>query len=160
VRLVCPKNIGHSLAQLHHSERTHHPARGQERERTHTHTRTHTPTHTHTTHTHTHTTHTHTHARAHHSHKRAHKLLLQDASFGLRWMTPTIEVALCGHGTMAAAAALLSRRNASPEIVFHTLSGPLAVRCAADGSCCRNQASPNYFSVKAKCSLRSMVASL
>jgi PhzF family phenazine biosynthesis protein len=44
----------------------------------------------------------------------------RDASeFALRWFTPTVEVALCGHATMAAAAALL----------FGTLPILCAVKC-------------------------------
>jgi PhzF family phenazine biosynthesis protein len=50
------------------------------------------------------------------------------AEFKLRWFSPTKEVALCGHGTLAAAHALASLGNANPALTFHTLSGPLHVR--------------------------------
>ena len=53
------------------------------------------------------------------------------SSFSLRWFTPTKEVALCGHGTLAAAAALLVRDSASaPDrcFSFDTLSGTLTAQ--------------------------------
>ncbi len=44
----------------------------------------------------------------------------------LRWFTPTAEVALCGHATLAAAAVLYERDPGSPPtLTFDTLSGPL-----------------------------------
>lgn len=50
--------------------------------------------------------------------------------FELRWFTPKIEVALCGHATLAAAHFLWeSQRAVQPELGFHTRSGRLtAVR--------------------------------
>ncbi|XP_013415993.1 phenazine biosynthesis-like domain-containing protein isoform X1 [Lingula anatina] len=49
--------------------------------------------------------------------------------YGLRWMTPTIEVALCGHATLASAAVLFfCLNNPSPELTFVTLSGELKAR--------------------------------
>ena len=51
------------------------------------------------------------------------------SAFNLRWFSPKKEVSMCGHGTLAAAHALFSwRRNPSPALTFHTLSGPLEVR--------------------------------
>jgi PhzF family phenazine biosynthesis protein len=51
-----------------------------------------------------------------------------DFGYGIRWFTPTVEVALCGHATLAAAHTLWST-NRHPEgdsIVFHTqVSGEL-----------------------------------
>ena len=47
--------------------------------------------------------------------------------FNLRWFTPTNEVALCGHGTLATAAALLYNGNKRSLFTFHTLSGDLKV---------------------------------
>jgi predicted PhzF superfamily epimerase YddE/YHI9 len=35
--------------------------------------------------------------------------------FGLRWFTPTVEVALCGHGTLATAHALFVRAGNEHE---------------------------------------------
>lgn len=50
--------------------------------------------------------------------------------FGLRWFTPTTEVKLCGHATLASSKVLFACiGNESPEIRFKTLSGELrAVR--------------------------------
>jgi len=48
--------------------------------------------------------------------------------FRLRWFTPTSEVPLCGHATLASAAALFSEAgNSSPELEFLTASGSLYV---------------------------------
>jgi PhzF family phenazine biosynthesis protein len=56
------------------------------------------------------------------------------ARFGLRWFTPTLEVPLCGHATLAAGHALLDELDlAADQITFDTRSGPLVVRRAADG---------------------------
>lgn len=50
------------------------------------------------------------------------------SSFNLRWFTPTLEVPLCGHATLAAAAALFQVSiNRSDCITFHTKSGELRV---------------------------------
>lgn len=47
----------------------------------------------------------------------------------LRWFTPTIEVELCGHATLAAAHVLLNELGMdAPLLVFDTKSGPLSVR--------------------------------
>lgn len=53
--------------------------------------------------------------------------------FGLRWFTPEVEVALCGHATLASAHALweTGRVPAGREILFETLSGTL--RAQRDG---------------------------
>lgn len=52
--------------------------------------------------------------------------------YELRWFTPTTEVDLCGHATLAAAHVYYTERHYNaPEIVFHTRSGPLRVRKAA-----------------------------
>lgn len=52
--------------------------------------------------------------------------------FHLRWFTPTIEVDLCGHATLAAAYVILEYlRYGNPTIQFDSRSGPLAV--ARDG---------------------------
>ncbi len=48
--------------------------------------------------------------------------------YRLRWFTPTVEVPLCGHATLASAAVVMERlepgRN---KVVFHSASGPLTV---------------------------------
>lgn len=54
-------------------------------------------------------------------------LLEQDDGFGLRWFTPTTEVDLCGHATLAAAHVLWEQRllTHESEARFHTRSGLL-----------------------------------
>lgn len=48
--------------------------------------------------------------------------------FELRWFTPTVEVDLCGHATLASAFVLFERLGFSQEkILFHTKSGDLTV---------------------------------
>lgn len=48
--------------------------------------------------------------------------------FDLRWFTPTVEVDLCGHATLAAAFVLFTERNLPVnEIRFHSRSGRLTV---------------------------------
>lgn len=55
--------------------------------------------------------------------------------FSLRWFTPTKEVQLCGHATLAAAHVLINElKNPNPEIRFETLSGTLVVRSSMDES--------------------------
>jgi PhzF family phenazine biosynthesis protein len=51
----------------------------------------------------------------------------QSDGFGLRWFTPAVEVALCGHATLASASVLWDEHRHAGEIVFHTRSG--ALRC-------------------------------
>lgn len=51
----------------------------------------------------------------------------KDNDFFLRWFTPTMEIKICGHGTIASAF-LLWQQGIVPvdsSITFHTLSGPL-----------------------------------
>ncbi len=53
--------------------------------------------------------------------------------FDLRWFTPTIEMDLCGHATLAAAFVLFREQNFSgSEIRFHSRSGVLTVLRADD----------------------------
>ncbi|MCU1348172.1 MAG: phenazine biosynthesis protein PhzF family [Acidobacteria bacterium] len=54
-------------------------------------------------------------------------LLPVDGGFSLRWMTPTVEVDLCGHGTLASAHALWEEGilPESEAARFHTRSGLL-----------------------------------
>jgi len=54
--------------------------------------------------------------------------------FGLRWFTPTQEVELCGHATLASAHALATELGESAERVrFDTLSGELTIARHGDG---------------------------
>lgn len=49
--------------------------------------------------------------------------------FHIRWFTPTVEVPLCGHATLASAAVVLERLSPGRETVrFQSASGPLPVR--------------------------------
>ncbi len=49
--------------------------------------------------------------------------------FGLRWFTPTCEVDLCGHATLATGHLLLNRLEPTrPAVVFDTRSGKLTVK--------------------------------
>lgn len=54
--------------------------------------------------------------------------------YHLRWFTPTTEVPLCGHATLASAAVVMERLEpARRQVVFHSASGPLSVRRAKVG---------------------------
>ncbi len=50
----------------------------------------------------------------------------------LRWFTPTVEVDLCGHATLAAGCVVLSE-DGGDLVTFETRSGPLSVRRMGDG---------------------------
>ncbi|NXC71118.1 PBLD protein, partial [Anhinga anhinga] len=57
----------------------------------------------------------------------------KSSCFGLRWFTPTNEVPLCGHATLAAAAVLFHiRKNKNAVLTFVTLSGELKARQVED----------------------------
>ena len=48
--------------------------------------------------------------------------------FDLRWMTPTVEVDLCGHATLASAHVLFNHRNRKDDVIkFQSRGGPLRV---------------------------------
>ncbi|MEH1839243.1 MAG: PhzF family phenazine biosynthesis protein [Nostoc sp.] len=57
-------------------------------------------------------------------------LVRQDDGFNLRWFTPTVEVPLCGHATLASAHVLWSEGHLSPDEVarFYTKSGVLIAK--------------------------------
>ena len=53
----------------------------------------------------------------------------QGDAFSLRWYTPTVEVELCGHATLAAAFVIMTELEpARTEVAFRTKSGTLTVR--------------------------------
>lgn len=53
----------------------------------------------------------------------------ENDSYQIRWFTPTVEVDLCGHATLAAAYVLFNHLKFSgDEILFHSRSGTLSVR--------------------------------
>jgi predicted PhzF superfamily epimerase YddE/YHI9 len=61
-------------------------------------------------------------------------LVPEGRDYRLRWFTPTVEVPLCGHATLASAAAVMERLEPGRQVVvFHTLSGPLTVKRTASG---------------------------
>ena len=52
----------------------------------------------------------------------------ENGSYGLRWFTPTLEVDLCGHATLASAFVLVGEREKDAhELKFDTASGELTV---------------------------------
>src|SRR6185436_9996804 len=54
--------------------------------------------------------------------------------FRIRWFTPTVEVPLCGHATLAAAAVVMERLHPDRDLVrFDSASGILTVLRAAFG---------------------------
>ncbi|XP_027871341.1 phenazine biosynthesis-like domain-containing protein 1 isoform X1 [Xiphophorus couchianus] len=54
--------------------------------------------------------------------------------FRLRWFTPTMEINLCGHATLASAAVLFQyKNNVNPTLVFETRSGDLGVSKRKEG---------------------------
>ncbi|MEH2464967.1 PhzF family phenazine biosynthesis protein [Nostoc sp.] len=57
-------------------------------------------------------------------------LVRQDDGFNLRWFTPTVEVPLCGHATLASAHVLWSEGYLSPDkaVRFYTKSGVLIAK--------------------------------
>ena len=65
----------------------------------------------------------------------AYPRLRPDGDWDLRWFTPTVEVDLCGHATLASAHALWSTGRAPTDVPlrFRTRSGVLTVRSLGDG---------------------------
>ena len=56
-----------------------------------------------------------------------------DADWDLRWFTPTKEVTLCGHATLATTHALAADGKVSGKVAFATLSGILVAAVEDDG---------------------------
>ncbi|MBI1181606.1 MAG: PhzF family phenazine biosynthesis isomerase [Alphaproteobacteria bacterium] len=55
-------------------------------------------------------------------------LVADGEDFRLRWFTPTVEVPLCGHATLASAFVVMERLHPGrASVTFHTMSGPLTV---------------------------------
>jgi PhzF family phenazine biosynthesis protein len=55
-------------------------------------------------------------------------IIRQGEDYCLRWFTPTTEVPLCGHATLASAAVVMERLEPGrSRVVFHSASGPLTV---------------------------------
>ncbi len=56
-------------------------------------------------------------------------IVRREEGYDLRWFTPTTEVDLCGHATLASAYVVFRYLQPSlDEVTFHTRSGPLTVR--------------------------------
>lgn len=57
-------------------------------------------------------------------------LVPENGGYQLRWFTPAVEVALCGHATLASAHVLWQDRHLAPDTpaCFHTKSGVLTAR--------------------------------
>lgn len=57
-----------------------------------------------------------------------------ESAFSLRWFTPTVEVDLCGHATLASAHVLWEVNEANPDALlsFHTRSGLLTAKLAGE----------------------------
>jgi PhzF family phenazine biosynthesis protein len=60
-------------------------------------------------------------------------LIRDGRDYRIRWFTPTLEVPLCGHATLASAAVVMERLEPGREaVVFHSASGPLKTVRAGD----------------------------
>jgi PhzF family phenazine biosynthesis protein len=58
----------------------------------------------------------------------------QGDDYAIRWFTPAVEVALCGHATLASAHVFFNHLNYPKEkITFHSKSGPLHVSKTENG---------------------------
>lgn len=56
-------------------------------------------------------------------------LVPDGGDYRIRWFTPTTEVPLCGHATLASAAVVMERwEPGRRQVVFHSASGPLPVQ--------------------------------
>lgn len=61
-------------------------------------------------------------------------LVPEGGDYRLRWFTPTTEVPLCGHATLASAAVVMERLEPGRNrVVFHSASGPLTVNRTESG---------------------------
>src|SRR5436305_9355727 len=61
-------------------------------------------------------------------------LVADGGDYRLRWFTPTTEVPLCGHATLASAAVVMERLEPGRRrVIFHSASGPLTVQREGTG---------------------------
>jgi PhzF family phenazine biosynthesis protein len=61
-------------------------------------------------------------------------IVREGADYRIRWFTPTTEVPLCGHATLASAAVVMERLEPRRrQVTFHSASGPLSVSRTANG---------------------------
>jgi PhzF family phenazine biosynthesis protein len=62
-------------------------------------------------------------------------LMPEEKGYRLRWFTPTSEVKLCGHATLASAHVLWEQKiTSAEELEFYTLSGILTARKCKEGT--------------------------
>jgi PhzF family phenazine biosynthesis protein len=60
-------------------------------------------------------------------------LVPDSGNYRLRWFTPTVEVPLCGHATLASAAVIMERLEPGrTTVTFDSASGPLTVKRMGD----------------------------
>jgi PhzF family phenazine biosynthesis protein len=80
--------------------------------------------------------------------------------YHLRWFTPTIEVNLCGHATLATAHVLMEHlgQGQNGQLTFQTLSGPLRVRREQKGWYVMNFPSDNLQLIPPPSVLREALA--
>lgn len=61
-------------------------------------------------------------------------LVREGTDYRIRWFTPTVEVPLCGHATLASAAVVMERLEPGrQQVIFHSASGPLEVKRRGSG---------------------------
>jgi PhzF family phenazine biosynthesis protein len=61
-------------------------------------------------------------------------IVAEGADYRIRWFTPTVEVPLCGHATLASAAVVMEKLEPGrATVTFRSASGPLVVRRAREG---------------------------
>jgi PhzF family phenazine biosynthesis protein len=61
-------------------------------------------------------------------------LVADKGEYRLRWFTPSVEVSLCGHATLASSAVVMEKlESGRSAVTFHTASGPLIVTKTATG---------------------------
>jgi len=61
-------------------------------------------------------------------------LVREGIDYRLRWFTPTVEVPLCGHATLASAAVVMEKLEPTrTSVIFHSASGPLPVEKSSSG---------------------------
>ncbi|WP_417465268.1 PhzF family phenazine biosynthesis protein [Kordiimonas sp.] len=66
-----------------------------------------------------------------------------EARYDLRWFTPTVEVEICGHATLASAHIVFTHLEPeAPQVTFETRSGTMPVTRRAGGKLCLNF--PNF----------------
>ncbi len=72
-------------------------------------------------------------ARENNLSETAFVVALNDEHYHLRWFTPSFEIPLCGHATLAAAYVLFRYRDHhGPRVLFQTQSGELGVQDAGE----------------------------